>query len=80
MGGGKSVGNAGEHLDGLAPVVVRAHPVAERPPVDELGDEVLPAVDLTRVVHRQDVRMIQGRSGLGFPLKAAARRAVGNGR
>ena len=46
-------------------------PVRERAAVDELGDEVLPAVELAGVVDRDDMRVVQGGGGLRFPLEPA---------
>jgi hypothetical protein len=50
----------------------------QRAAIHELGDEVLPVVELSRLVDGHDVRMIQCRRGLRFLLKAAPRRLVGD--
>ena len=73
---GEAVGDAGQQLDRLAPAVCALRPVPERAAVDELGDEILPALELAGVVHGQDVRMIERRRRLRFALEAAARGRV----
>ena len=75
---GEPIGDTGQQLDGLAPAALRSsRPIPERAAVDELGDQILPALELARVVHRDDVRVIERRGGLGFALEAAARGRVG---
>ena len=44
--------------------------------VDELRDNVLASILFADVVNGQDVRVIEGRSRLGFPLKSASRGRV----
>ena len=78
MGGREPIGDAGQQLDRLAPVALRfSCPVSERAAIDELGDEILPALELARVVDREDVRMIERRDRLRFALEAAARGRIG---
>jgi hypothetical protein len=76
--GGEPVGDANQQLDGLAPTSPRGVcPILERAAVDELCDQILTAVELARIVHRENVWVIQGGSHLRFALEAAARRRVG---
>ena len=75
---GESVGDAGQQLDDLAPAARRSScPIPERAAVDELGDQILTALELARIVHGENVRMIERRSRLRFALEAAARGRVG---
>ena len=57
---GEAVGDAGQQLDGLAPPAFRGScPVPERAAVDELRHEILAALELARVVHREDMRVVE---------------------
>jgi hypothetical protein len=51
-------------------------PILQGATVDKLRNQVLPTLELTRIVHREDVRMIQRRCHLRLPLKAAPRDRV----
>ena len=77
VGRREAVGDAREELDDLPPSACAAlRPVLERAAVDELRDDVLAAVVLADVVHREDVRMIQRRGHLRFALEAPPSRRV----
>ena len=79
--GGQAVGDADEQLDDLPPrALVGPRPVSERAAVDELRDQILPAVELPDVVDREDVRMVQRGRRLRFALEAAARGRIGQRR
>src|SRR5262249_53928180 len=61
MGAGQGVGDSDGEVDGAAdgrPLLARPFP--KRGAVDKFGDQVLPAFDLSRVVHRQNVWMVEG--------------------
>ena len=51
-------------------------PLSERAAIDELGDQVLLAVKLADLVHRDNVRVVQRRGHLRFLLEAATRTAI----
>ena len=71
------VAHAHQQVDDLPPRPrLRPGPILERAAVDELGDQILPAVDLAGIVHRENVRMVERGRHLRFLLKAAARRFV----
>ena len=73
MGRGQRVGDIYQQLDGLAPLALRSsRPLSQRAAIDELGDQILAALELARIVHGDDVRVIERRSRLGFTLEAAA--------
>jgi hypothetical protein len=75
---GQAVGHAYQELENLSPCALRGlSPVLERAPVDELGDQVLTAIELPDVVDRHDVRVVQRGCGLRFALKTAAGSSVG---
>jgi hypothetical protein len=74
---GEPIGDAGQQLDRLAPTVSSSRPVPERAAVDEFGHQVLAALELARIVHREDVRVIEGRSRLCFALEPAAAVRIG---
>ena len=76
--GGQAVGHAHEQLHDLAPrALIRCGPISQRPAIDELGDEILPTLELADFVHGEDVWMVEPRGHLRFLLEAAARRLVG---
>jgi hypothetical protein len=78
MCGGQAVGHACQQLDRLSPRALRGLcPVLEGATVDELGDQILTAVDFSDVVDRHDVRVVQRGCGLRFALKTPARSRVG---
>ena len=75
---GQAVGHACQELDNLSPRALRGlSPVPERAAVDELGDQILTAIELPDVVDRHDVRVVQRGCGLRFALKTAASSSVG---
>src|SRR4029077_19490498 len=68
---GQSIGNADEHVDDLFPGSrLVMHPVLQRTAIDELGHQVLSAVDLTAFEDGEDMRMIERRGGQRLLLKA----------
>ena len=72
VGRGEPVRNTAEQLDRVAPAVAFLPPLPEGSSVNELRDEVLPALELARVVHRHDVRVIERRGRVRFAFEAAA--------
>ena len=61
---------AREQLDNLTRLTpLPASPLAERAAIDELGDQILAALKITRVVNGEDVGMVERRSHLRFALK-----------
>ena len=74
MRGGQPVADASQEFeDLLRGTWFGLRPVAQRPAVDELGDDVLLALEFADVEHGEDVRMVERRGSLRFELKAAAR-------
>jgi hypothetical protein len=69
--GRQAVCNTDQQFHALPPTVLqRAHsPIGKRAAVDELGDEVLAAVELACVVHRKNVWMVERRRHSSFLLK-----------
>jgi len=77
--GGEAIRDANQQLEDLAPAAIRrAEPVAQRPAFDELGHEILPAVDLAGIMNGEDVRMIQRRCRPRFALETAPRGGSGH--
>ena len=75
--GGETIRDSDERLDNLVPVApALLAPVAQRAAVHQLGHEVLPSLELVRIVHGEDVRMIERRGEPRFALEAPARRRV----
>jgi hypothetical protein len=75
---GEAIRDAGQQVDRLAPAMCALRPVPKRPAIDELGDEILTALDFIGVVHGEDVRMIERGRRLRFALEAPARGRVGD--
>ena len=74
MRGGQTVADAGQEFEDLwRGTVFGPRPVAQRPAIHELGDDVLLAIEFADVEHGEDVRMVERRGGLRFEQKAAAR-------
>jgi hypothetical protein len=70
---GKTVGDADQQIDDLAPrPILGLRPLPQGPGVDEFRDEVLLAFDLPDVVDSQNVWMIQRRRHLRLALKPPA--------
>ena len=77
MCGRESVGHTGQQLRRLAPgALFLFDPGVESSAVDELGYEVLSALEIAGVVDSQDVRVVERGGHLCLSLKAAARGAV----
>ncbi len=78
MGRCQTVRRPAEQFDYLARSASgRPAPGLERATVHELSHQVLPAIELARVIHRQNVRVVERRGGLGLPLKTMPRRRIG---
>ena len=74
---GEAVGHSCQQVEDLPPAaLLRARPVMQRSAVDELGDQVLSALELAYVVHGQDVRMVQRRGRLRLALEAPSRGCI----
>src|SRR4051812_37809099 len=72
IGGGETVGDTDQQLDHLPPRSFPGRcPVFERTALKILGDQVLPIFPFSSVMNRENVRVIERRSGLRFELKAA---------
>src|SRR6059036_1901334 len=70
---GQAVGHSHQYLHDLPPgAFLGAGPIFERAAIDELGDQVLAALKITRVVNGEDVGMVERRSHLRFALEAPA--------
>ena len=79
MCGGQAIGDAGQQLHDLAPRALLAlRPVLERAAVDELGDQILPAVRFASFEDREDVWMVERGGRLRFLLEPPARDHVGH--
>ena len=73
----ESVGHACQQFYDLPPrALLGFRPILQRAAVHVFGDKVLPAFDLTYIVYRQNVRMIERRRRLCFALKPAASGSV----
>ena len=58
--GRQRVRHTDQQLDALAPAVSGVpHPVAERTAINQLGDQILAAVELAGIMHRDDVGMVE---------------------
>ena len=68
---GETVGHTRQQVDNLSPRRrLPCGPLLQRAAVDEFGDKVLSAVELAGFVHRQNVRVVEGREHFRFALKA----------
>src|SRR5262245_58063510 len=74
---GQAVTDADQKRDDLLPrTLLLLRPASQRSAVDELGHQILAAVELSRVVHGEDVWVVQGRGGSRFLLEPPARRFI----
>ena len=65
MSRGKAIGNANQQLHDLPPgSFLGRRPVLERAALKILGDQVLPIFPLSRVMNRENVRVVERRRGL----------------
>src|SRR5689334_9287666 len=73
----ESIGNSGQKFNDLLPAsLLRGDPVPERATVNQLSNQVLAAFELSRIVNRKEMRMIQRRCHPRFALEATARTRV----
>src|SRR5437899_919892 len=76
--GRQTIGYASQQLHNLAPsALLGAGPILQRAAVDKLRNQILPTLELVRIVDRKNVRMVQRRGHLRLALEAASRRHIG---
>src|SRR5262249_60438417 len=67
----QATGHASHQLADVAPARrLPLNPVLQRPAVDKLGYQILPALEFAYVVYRQNVRMIERRCHLRLALES----------
>ena len=74
----QTVRDAGQEFHNFAPGAgLGPAPGAQRASINVFGNQILASLELAGVIDRNDMRMVQRRCGLRFPLKTAAGRGIG---
>ena len=78
MSCGERIGHAEQQLPNLSPgSLLRCGPVPQRAAFQILHDQVLPVLPLSHIMNSENMRMIQRRCCLRFPLETSASGGVG---